>query len=99
MFIIIIILFQNQHNLKSTVHSSDVATVIRGNDKALQDPTMCEGIQTEVISTELLVPGDILEIPTHGCIMHCDAVLLTGNCIVNESMLTGKNMSVNRFGK
>lgn len=45
--------------------------------------------RTEVISTDLLVPGDVLEIPTHGCIMHCDAVLLAGNCILNESMLTG----------
>ena len=36
-----------------------------------------------------LVPGDIIEVPRHGCIMQCDAVLLTGNCIVNESMLTG----------
>ncbi|GLV46341.1 anne boleyn [Carabus blaptoides fortunei] len=87
---------KNQHNLKSTVHSSDVATVIRGNNKILQDPTFCEGIQTEVISTELLVPGDILEIPTHGCIMHCDAVLLAGNCIVNESMLTGESVPVTK---
>lgn len=39
-------------------------------------------------STEL-VPGDILEIPRNGCMMHCDAILLSGNCIVNESTLTG----------
>lgn len=50
---------------------------------------MGDGLITEVVSTELLVPGDVLEIPAHGCTMHCDAVLLTGNCIVNESMLTG----------
>ena len=37
-----------------------------------------------------LVPGDIIEIPANGCTMLCDAVLLTGNCIVNEAMLTGK---------
>lgn len=40
-------------------------------------------------SSDSLVPGDIIEIPRHGCTMQCDAVLLTGNCIVNESMLTG----------
>lgn len=41
------------------------------------------------IATEQLVPGDIMVVPSHGCVMHCDAVLLAGNCIVNESMLTG----------
>lgn len=77
---------KNQKNLKSTVHSSDIATVLR--------PKMDEnGVlvrATETLSTEHLVPGDILEIPQHGCIMQCDAVLLTGNCILNEAMLTGK---------
>ena len=37
-----------------------------------------------------LVPGDMIEVPRQGCIMQCDAVLVTGNCIVNESMLTGE---------
>ena len=44
----------------------------------------------EDIPSDDLVPGDVIEIPRGGCIMQCDAVLVTGNCIVNESMLTGK---------
>jgi hypothetical protein len=35
-------------------------------------------------------PGDLLVLPPSGCIMNCDAVLLTGTAIVNEAMLTGK---------
>lgn len=62
----------------STVHISDVASIYR------------DGEIVNNVSTKLLVPGDILVIPTHGCVMHCDAVLLAGNCIVNESMLTGE---------
>jgi cation-transporting ATPase 13A3/4/5 len=42
----------------------------------------------EAMSTEL-VPGDVIVIPSNGMIMPCDAVLVHGNCIVNESMLTG----------
>lgn len=42
------------------------------------------------VSSEDLVPGDVLIIPPKGCLVHCDAVLISGNCIVNESMLTGK---------
>lgn len=41
------------------------------------------------IDTKELVPGDILVIPRNGLMMPCDAVILTGNCIVNESSLTG----------
>lgn len=42
----------------------------------------------EVLSTDL-VPGDVMVIPSNGTIMPCDAVLVSGTCIVNESMLTG----------
>lgn len=43
----------------------------------------------EDIPSDDLVPGDVIEIPRGGCMMQCDAVLVSGNCIVNESMLTG----------
>ncbi|XP_053974573.1 polyamine-transporting ATPase 13A3-like isoform X1 [Hylaeus volcanicus] len=77
---------KNQQNLLSTVHSSDVATVMR--DRATG--------QTATVPAERLVPGDILVIPSHGCLMPCDAVLLTGNCILNESMLTGESVPITK---
>ncbi|XP_058876832.1 LOW QUALITY PROTEIN: polyamine-transporting ATPase 13A3 [Acipenser ruthenus] len=43
----------------------------------------------EILSTDL-VPGDVIVIPANGMIMPCDAALLSGSCIVNESMLTGE---------
>ena len=49
----------------------------------------------EQIPAESLVPGDVIEIPAnHESVMACDAVLLNGNCIVNESMLTGESVPV-----
>ncbi|XP_051165501.1 polyamine-transporting ATPase 13A3 isoform X1 [Leptopilina boulardi] len=77
---------RNQQNLRTTVASSDVATVIR--DRTLGHT--CE------VPAERLVPGDIIVIPPHGCLMPCDAVLLTGNCILNESMLTGESVPVTK---
>ncbi|VVC45388.1 Hypothetical protein CINCED_3A014162 [Cinara cedri] len=74
---------KNQRNLRSTVNSSDVANVLRENSVV-------------TVPTELLVPGDVLVVPSHGCVMHCDAVLLTGHCIVNESMLTGESVPVTK---
>lgn len=46
----------------------------------------------EDISSAELVPGDVIAIPSDGCLMPCDAVLLAGTCIVNESMLTGESV-------
>lgn len=43
-----------------------------------------------------LVPDDIIVIPPTGCTMPCDAVLLSGKCIVNESMLTGESIPVTK---
>ncbi|XP_076007323.1 polyamine-transporting ATPase 13A3 isoform X2 [Genypterus blacodes] len=49
----------------------------------------------EVLSTDL-VPGDVMIIPSNGTIMPCDAVLVSGTCIVNESMLTGESVPVTK---
>uniref|UniRef100_H3BZC9 ATPase 13A3 n=1 Tax=Tetraodon nigroviridis TaxID=99883 RepID=H3BZC9_TETNG len=49
----------------------------------------------EILSTDL-VPGDLIVIPSNGTIMPCDAVLVSGTCIVNESMLTGESVPVTK---
>ena len=50
----------------------------------------------ELISEEL-VPGDLFEVDLNTSpICPCDAVLLTGDCIVNESMLTGESLPVSK---
>lgn len=36
-----------------------------------------------------LVPGDCLVLPEEGGLMPCDAALVAGECMVNESSLTG----------
>jgi cation-transporting ATPase 13A3/4/5 len=41
------------------------------------------------VKDQYLVPGDVIIIPPGGCNIACDALLLSGNCIVDESLLTG----------
>ncbi|XP_033641842.1 probable cation-transporting ATPase 13A3 isoform X2 [Asterias rubens] len=50
----------------------------------------------EETDSKWLVPGDVVLIPQNGCVMSCDAVLISGNCIVNESMLTGESVPVTK---
>ncbi|KAG7209711.1 hypothetical protein KM043_011347 [Ampulex compressa] len=75
---------KNQVNLRGTVTSSDIVRVQRASD-----------IYENISSTEL-VPGDIIELPKHQATLMCDAVLLTGQCILNESMLTGESVPVTK---
>ncbi|CCH44280.1 putative membrane protein [Wickerhamomyces ciferrii] len=45
-----------------------------------------------------LVPGDIYEISDPSLVnFPCDSVLLSGDCIVNESMLTGESVPVSKL--
>lgn len=45
------------------------------------------------MSSLQLVPGDIIKVP-EGIKMPCDAVLISGGAVVNESMLTGESIPV-----
>lgn len=76
----------NQRQLRDTVHSTDNVNVFRSD-------------QEIVLPSTSLVPGDVICIPPHGCVLQCDAVLLAGNCIVNESMLTGTVIVTSRVNK
>ena len=48
----------------------------------------------ETVGNSDLVPGDVVVVPPDGCVMCCDAVLITGSAIVNEAMLTGESVPV-----
>ncbi|VDM81745.1 unnamed protein product [Strongylus vulgaris] len=43
-----------------------------------------------------LVPGDVFIVPAHGGLLQCDAVLMNGTAIVNESMLTGESVPITK---
>ncbi|XP_034027851.1 cation-transporting ATPase 13A2 isoform X2 [Thalassophryne amazonica] len=48
----------------------------------------------QCVSSLDLVPGDCLIIPQEGLLLPCDATLLAGECLINESMLTGESVPV-----
>ena len=75
---------KNQKQLRDTVVGADMVKVQRENGTY------------EEIGSAFLVPGDMIVIPPHGCVMQSDAVLISGNVIVNESMLTGESVPVTK---
>lgn len=44
-----------------------------------------------------LVPGDVFEIDPSLSVVPCDALLINGECVVNESMLTGESVPVSKI--
>ncbi len=74
---------RNLRSIKKMAHYSCPVKVMRsGNEEEL----------VPMMSTDL-VPGDVIEVPEM-LSMPCDLILLTGSCIVNESMLTGESIPV-----
>uniref|UniRef100_A0AC34Q1P0 Cation-transporting ATPase n=1 Tax=Panagrolaimus sp. JU765 TaxID=591449 RepID=A0AC34Q1P0_9BILA len=74
---------RQERKLRSMVHTNEVVKVRRAGEVL-------------TVNSETLVPGDILLIPPHGCILQCDALLMNGTVIVNESMLTGESVPVTK---
>ncbi|KAJ8021861.1 putative cation-transporting ATPase 13A3 [Holothuria leucospilota] len=54
-----------------------------------------DGKEVTVHEAEV-VPGDIIILPSNPCTLPCDAVLIEGTCVVNESMLTGESVPVTK---
>ncbi|KAM6241044.1 polyamine-transporting ATPase 13A2 isoform 2-T4 [Porphyrio hochstetteri] len=52
------------------------------------------GGEEMLVSSADLVPGDCFSLPADGMLVPCDAALLSGECMVNESMLTGESVPV-----
>jgi len=76
---------RQSRNLRDKMKSESDVLVIR-NDSAL------------TISSKELVPGDLILLPTGGgYMMECDAVLVDGTCVVNESMLTGESIPITKI--
>ncbi|KAM9613608.1 putative cation-transporting ATPase 13A4 isoform 8-T9 [Morphnus guianensis] len=62
--------------------------------------TVCRNKEGDSCFQELeshhLVPGDMLVLKEGKTLLPCDAILISGQCIVNESMLTGESIPVTK---
>lgn len=57
---------------------------LRDTVKGLDNVTVClDDNQCVTVDSTKLVPGDIIIIPSHGGVMQCDAVLISGKLVIN----------------
>ncbi|XP_063775362.1 probable cation-transporting ATPase 13A4 [Pseudophryne corroboree] len=49
------------------------------------------------IKSKHLVPGDVIILPEEKFNLPCDAILISGGCVLNEGMLTGESIPVTKL--
>ena len=81
---------KNERTLRNMIHSNENLTVFRKSENN-------HDFVEEVVNSEFLVPGDIIEVKNMS-VLQCDALLLDGNVVVNESMLTGESVPITKTG-
>ncbi|XP_042525714.1 polyamine-transporting ATPase 13A2 [Dipodomys spectabilis] len=71
------------------------STALRDMVKLSVQVCVCRpGGGEEWVDSSELVPGDCMVLPKEGGLMPCDAALVAGECVVNESSLTGESVPV-----
>ncbi|NXN99471.1 AT134 ATPase, partial [Rhinopomastus cyanomelas] len=59
--------------------------------------TVCRNKEDyQELESHHLVPGDLLILKDSKTLLPCDAILISGQCVVNESMLTGESIPVTK---
>lgn len=92
---------QNLHDMVER-HNTGRVTVLRQAPRS-GDVSGCSSLDSVAVETfeddiwsRDLVPGDVVLIPPTGLHLSFDAALISGTCIVNESMLTGESVPVTK---
>ena len=79
--------YQNLKQIQTISRYSCPVKVYRKNE----NNDYLDGVEMD---SRELVPGDLFEIPEDGLALPCDAILIDGSVIINESMLTGESTPV-----
>lgn len=79
----------------TVVETKDTMKRLRTMAKFSCDIRVLRNGYWQITESSDLVPGDIFEISDPGInVLPCDALLMSGECVVNESMLTGESVPV-----
>lgn len=82
-FVKVIVRLRSEKRIKMMAEHTDRAQIYRGGE-------------WKELSTADLLPGDVFQV-TEGKTTPCDAVILTGNVVADESSLTGEPLPIRKF--
>jgi cation-transporting P-type ATPase 13A2 len=82
-------LFQEFTDIRQSIDQLKLLALYKWTLRVRRRNSHCE-IVTQSISSEDLVPGDVFEIP-EDWVLPCDAIIISGETIMNEAMLTGES--------
>ncbi|CAG9832357.1 unnamed protein product [Diabrotica balteata] len=88
-------IFSSVTSLLQTRRQSEAIRDLAESSKCLEVTVLRKYLNdnsSQIIDPVDLVPGDLIILCSSKYTMPCDAVLLTGECIVNESVLTGESV-------
>lgn len=88
LFSILTTLLETQHNLNRLRHMTNCESFVQ----CLRDGTW------DSMSSARLVPGDVIQLSGETEFLSCDAALLSGEALFNESILTGESIPVAKSG-
>lgn len=98
--VIILTLFSSITSLVQTRKQSEALHDLVESSKCHEVSVLRQDLLAESLLQQIdpdnLVPGDLIVLPASNFTMPCDAVLLTGQCIVNESVLTGESVPITK---
>ncbi|XP_077343612.1 putative cation-transporting ATPase 13A5 [Lithobates pipiens] len=72
-------------------HNNVLVSVLQRNKTPKGQKTGVEEVQSKY-----LVPGDVIVLSEKKFFLPCDAMLITGGCVVNEGMLTGESVPITK---
>ncbi|KAI1713225.1 e1-E2 ATPase domain-containing protein [Ditylenchus destructor] len=75
---------KQERKLRNMVKTADNVVLVYRDGELLEIPS------------EEIVPGDIIQLPTHSCALLFDAILIRGGVTINESTLTGESVPVHK---
>ncbi|KAA6376720.1 MAG: putative Vacuolar cation-transporting ATPase YPK9, partial [Streblomastix strix] len=96
-FSVILTVYQTRQNMRRLQEMTRFECQVAVYRRSESNKSDKNSLKRSVISSKDVQPGDIFEVEEEQ-VLACDGLLLSGQCIIDESMLTGESAAVIKTG-